>query len=209
MLSIGHRTVLLDFDGVVFKNKRATDIITDKSIKFIQSKTKYNYEQAEKINKVIYPTKGHTSFAINNKKETLIDYNEYVFENFDYNQLNDIVTKYDKELIQNLVNIKKYRGIEFILFTNAPIMWCLHVMHSMDFKLDDLFLLDKIFTSDNGLIKPMNECYDNIEKNIKERKLHFIDDKMSNILPISSNNNWCGFMIDDTDHLYEHLSEFS
>lgn len=209
MLTIGHKTVLLDYDGVVFKNKIATSYIKNKSIEFIMSKSKLNFEQASKLNEVIYPTKGHTCFAIDDKKETLMDYNEFVFEKMDYNIINEFINNEDKQLYKNLIDIKNERDINFILYTNAPVMWCVHTSSAMGYRIDELFSLNKMFTSDLGHIKPMEESYNNIEKNIKERKIHFIDDKMNNVMPIIGNDKWSGFVINDNDHLYKHLRNFS
>lgn len=202
--------ILLDFDGVIVKNKYLNDFITTKSNLFVQKY--YNKKQlykCKKINKHFYKTYGHTALGFNPIKkkdytQDILDYNEFVFSDINYDHIKDHITFYD---ICNIKKLLTYKS-KFGLFTNAPISWCENICSITDTDIYEFIDFDKCFTSDNGLVKPNRECYEIIEEKLiyDDTVINFIDDSYINFKNISSNDKWNPIIFDSnimtlTDHL--------
>lgn len=210
---IGHPHVLLDFDGIVYKNKRMHGHIVNKSVAFVQDRLKIEPIDAYTVNDTAYRQKGHTSLAVGGDKRVLQDYNEFVFHDIDYTQF---VNHEDIEHIRGLCAIKKERDLSFYVCTNAPLHYCEGVMSALGLPFDELFSTNHIFTSDRlQWVKPQPSFYENVEEQMKEiidfknrQKLHFIDDSFLNIANRFTCDKWSAYHITDLDNLNQHLRFF-
>lgn len=213
------KTLLFDFDGVLIKNSKLESIIEDKSVEFI-SKRLHNPPNPKELNRDFYRNFGHTAIGLKyhvKKKhklqqidcnEYIDDYNEYVFSNINYNDLKTYISKDDRAHMKRIFTItdtyhqKKNVGI----FTNAPSTWCENIAMLMDFDIYEHVNEDFMFTSNEGLVKPILSSYNNVEEKINTDIL-FIDDSIQNLLPILYNDRWDLYLQNNfyRQNLYSYL----
>lgn len=189
-------SVLLDFDGVLIKNKHISNLIETKSIEYIQKKYNKSIKASKTINTYFYKTFGHTAIGLNQHdyRNNILEYNEFVFENMDYQTIDNLMTLNDRLLLREF---KKYDRKHFGLFTNAPIAWCENICSLAQIDLYAFVEEEKSFTSDDGLIKPQNEIYQFVEDTlIKNEEIHFIDDNLINFKCIVDNDRWKPHLLD-------------
>lgn len=198
-------SILLDFDGVLIKNKNLGKLIEQKSIEFIKHKYSKSLHECTLVNTHFYKTYGHTALGLDtsNYKQNILDYNQFVFSKLDYNELANMITDSDKELLSRM---KEY-SYSFGLFTNAPLSWCENICHIAGTDIEHFIDDTKLFTSDNGLIKPKDEFYTHVENKLKKDKtIHFIDDSLINLNGIiASNPKWVTHHIDTSINLHCYL----
>ena len=81
---IKKKTLLLDFDGVIFDNPAANNIIIDKVNKFVASKLEHiPQNNIKEINKNLYATYGHTLLGLDahyNIKVSIKEFNDYIYD---------------------------------------------------------------------------------------------------------------------------------
>ena len=202
-------SVLLDFDGVIIKNKHMSNLIETKSIEYIQKKYNKSMKASKIINTYFYKTFGHTAIGPDkhNYQNNILEYNEFVFGNMDYKKINNMMTIDDR---LSLRKFKKYNYKQFGLFTNAPIDWCENICALAQIDLYTFVDQEKCFTSNDGLIKPEKEFYQFIEKQlIEDQKLHFIDDNVINFKCIKDNDKWTTHHLDTfTDFHSYYIDNF-
>ena len=75
------------------------------------------------------------------------------------------------------------------IFTNAPSSWCENIAMLMDIDIYEHVNEDFMFTSNEGLVKPLLNAYDKVEQKLNTDIL-FIDDSIQNLLPIVYNDRW-------------------
>ena len=204
---IGHSHVLLDFDGIVYKNDRMNEHINRKSTEFIQQKFHINPLEALTLNVNGYKSKGHTSLLLSNHKNALQDYNHFVFDNINYEEF---VDEDNIEHVKKLLNIKHNRMLSYYLCTNAPLKYCEGIMNALNVPFENFFDLNHVFTSDTiHSVKPTLTYYNQVESDMNEiidyksrDKLHFIDDSFVNIKHILTNPKWSAYMINDLMQMF-------
>lgn len=197
--------ILLDFDGIILRNEKINKIIEEKSIHFVQKKLNKSYFKSERINKFLYRTYGHTANGIANYtseklEDVVIDYNNFVFDNINYQDISSYLTKYDKKRINMLLHRSKIYEHKYGLFTNAPLSWCENLFFFLEEDLFDMIDNDKVFASDRGVLKPNILVYKKVENNL-ENEIHFIDDSYINLLPIKNNKRWKTHLVNSDDIL--------
>ena len=185
-------SVLLDFDGVLIKNKHISHLIETKSIEYIQKKYNKSMKASKIINTYFYKTFGHTAIGVNPEhyQNNILEYNEFVFDNIDYQTIDNMITLSDKLTLRKL---NRYGHKRFGLFTNAPIDWCQNICALAKVDLYDFVDEEKCFTSNDGLIKPKQEIYQFVEDRLSSspnEKIHFIDDNIINFKCIIDNEKW-------------------
>lgn len=195
--------ILLDFDGIILRNEKINKIIEEKSIDFVHKKLNKSHFKSERINKFLYKTYGHTANGIANYtseklEDIVLDYNDFVFDNINYQDLSSYLTKDDKVRIKMLSHRSKIYEHKYGLFTNAPLSWCVSLFNFLEEDLFNMIDKDKVFTSDGGVLKPNKLVYEKVENNL-ENKIHFIDDSNINLLPIKNNNKWETHLVHSDD----------
>lgn len=192
------KVVLLDFDGVVFRNKKIKQVMYRNSTKYLAKSLCVKYDEAHYLQDVHLSTFGHTSkiesYIIQKPiEQCIMDYNQYVFKDKIDDLLSTITTD-DVFHINNLLELKSENDLKYVLFSNAHLDWINIVCNNCDISRDDLF--DDLYTSDNNPLKPNIEAYQIFDKIYPENKL-FLDDNLSNLLPITNKKNWSYSFIKD------------
>jgi len=179
--------VLLDIDEVVFCNEVIANIINTSSISYIARRFGMDYLTASDVSNHLLPNVGHTTKIIDHSIETLQDFNHEVFAKLTISELAKHVTEDNHKTIKDLLQMKNTFGVEFVLCTNAPLMYCVRVFKAMQFSLFDLFSPKYIFTSDIiGCVKPDSNYFNYVEEelsHVEKNNLIFID---TNIIHVKS-----------------------
>ena len=86
MQNILHRrALLLDFDGVVFRNKRAHSIVGERIVEYVKTRAGIStYWEAKQLNKIAYEKYGHTLRGLSDMRPELElsveDFNDFVYD---------------------------------------------------------------------------------------------------------------------------------
>lgn len=196
--------VLLDFDGVLFKNRKVHEIIQRKSIGFVARKMHITPQKAAKINEHHYRTFGHT--IMNLPHGTLVDYNREVFNTIDWDFVKNCITDDDRYVMETFFELKcQFPATTHYLFSNATLDYCEKVTNAIGYNLMELVDCN-VFTSDiitekiqNDFVKPLPYTYSYVEDIIAStQQLHFLDDNPLNIAPLKYNSRWNPHLIDRT-----------
>ena len=175
--------LLLDFDGVVLRDKRMSMYQTQRSAKFVKLHTALPMKTADFVNKRFYPVHGHTVLMLRErffKDVTLEEYNDFVFDKRALKRLP--VTKEMTErgrafrpLFYDVDN-----GFDTWIFTNAHWNWIEHFVDIFDLpiKADRV-----IWPKDLTRLKPNEKAYKLVETKIgKEVEKVFVDDSEVNLV---------------------------
>lgn len=204
--------ILLDFDGIVIRNQTIGKIIEQKSIDFVQSKLNISHRNSKYINRFLYKTYGHTANGIakytsERLDDVVYDYNDYVFNNINYKDLSSYLIKNDKDRIDTLMQtIAKTYDNKYGLFTNAPISWCENLLSCLQMDIYDIIDYDKVYTSDEGDLKPNLTMYNYIESELNDT-IYFIDDSYVNLSPVLNNDRWKTYLV-DSDSTFDLIDTF-
>lgn len=219
-------TILLDFDGVLFKNNRVHEYIKHKSVKFLRNNDRFKkhfshgvetYEMASKINEIGYKTMGHTSMLIDKSTKAVLDYNDYVFDEYTLSFTRNSLTTDDFKLMNDVAHCLQRTNKHIGLFTNAPIRYCATILDSLSQDMDLRHeFYSNAFTSDTGLVKPDLKFYETVDKALysseheTSTEIYFIDDTLLNITKVfehrkSFENKWFPICINSKTSLVDYL----
>ena len=183
-------TLLLDFDGVMLKDKSLMNYQLRRSAKFVQKHSYLPLSVCEKINAQYYPHFGHTVMMINklfNKNTTLEEYNDFVFASDRLQRLNKLYTKEAQAHLSDFEKIFEYantNNMSWFIFTNAHRDWVKNFTSFDDDKL--------IWPCTLDVLKPKLAAYDRVESMFSaNEKFIFVDDSRGNLLiPEHRPNKW-------------------
>ena len=219
-------TILLDFDGVLFKNNRVHEYIKHKSVKFLRNNDRFkkkfphgveSYEMASKINEIGYKTMGHTSMLIDKSTKAVLDYNDYVFDESTLCFTRNCLTTEDFKLLDDVAHCLQQTNKRIGLFTNTPMRYCTTILDPL---LEDIDLRHELysnaFTSDTGLVKPDLKFYETVDKALyfseheRSSEIFFIDDTFLNIQKVfhhrkSFENKWFPICVNSKSSLFDYL----
>jgi FMN phosphatase YigB (HAD superfamily) len=192
--------------------------IEQRSINFVKKQLNKQVN-ATSLNRQFYKAHGHTCIGLHKYKshekkytnqliDTVAEYNDYVFSKLNYDDILCNVSKKDILHLERILSISDelYSIDNMGIFTNAPLSWCENIFALCDMDIYKYFHPDQIFTSDEGHLKPLIQSYQNVEKLVSNEIL-FIDDSISNLLPVVHNDKWKMFLQNDfyKENLYTHL----
>ena len=114
--------IVIDYDGVIFKNPHAMEVVSNRSAQFVSKKLKMTYANARMVNTTRYKVHGHTvnylkSVGVNT---TLEEYNDFVFNHIDWDDIEMNICDNDYEPIIDVHLLNKIQKQKSILFSNAP-----------------------------------------------------------------------------------------
>lgn len=211
MLSL-KKVVLVDFDGVVLRNKIAdvqvakrASIYTWRKINSIKS---HNHKlispkQAEDICYNLYKGYGHTLTGLKHigiPNCHMKDYNKLVYDTIDYDKIRCFNNDFDD--LRVLINYCIEHHHEIYFFSNAPYRWMLKILKDHPdilSHIDDLRHVLKINEDDETFLKPYSHIYDKINSHFFKDNIIFIDDNIGNIRPIIDNIAWTNILFCSSD----------
>jgi len=186
-----NKVLLLDFDGVIFKNKGALQIVSNKAARFVKNNVKLSNKDSHIVNKYLYKSFGHTLYGLNNLgyNINIKDYNDYVYKNINYKYF--IINKSDVKDIKVIIERCKKYNIKIYIFSNSPKCWCDNILDCMNIDKNNMRYIDTM-----NLLKPDKELYDKIEKENQDSKIYFVDDSFINFKHTLLNPKWKNIMFD-------------
>lgn len=183
--------LLLDFDGVIIKNKKILQYQYQRSAKFVQKHLHVPITTADDINRKYYPKYGHTVIMLKdhfNIPVTLEEYNEFVFPKTQIYRLDSLVDKQTFEHGNDFIKHFKSMDYHTSIFTNAHINWVTTFADIFDLPIAEH---NVIWPQSLELLKPMPKAYDNVSHQFKEAdRIIFVDDSPKNIAYPSTLHNW-------------------
>ena len=194
--------LIFDYDGVLFNNKEAMNMVSRRSVEFVGKKLKISYPEACRINRIQYKIHGHTVKYLqsNNIDVSMQEFNDYVYGELDWDELGNYITANDVIRLIDLTNLNNFQNQKSILFTNAPEVWVENTLNLMggdtSMFFDEVYCAESIFE-----LKPNLCLYDSIEKKHPNDKLLFIDDGLLNVSNLG--NRWATRHFTDSDTVYE------
>lgn len=194
--------LVLDYDGVVFKNPHAMEAISNRSAKFVSKKLKMSFSNARMVNTTRYKVHGHTVKYLQHigVDTSLEEYNEYVFGNIDWDDIALNLKNDDHEPIIDVYLLNKLQGQKCVLFSNAPRLWVDKTLEALGTHVDILF--DEVFSCETlDQLKPNEKVYKDIERRYPDDDLLFIDDSILNIHGLGE--RWKPHWFKPTDNLYQ------
>lgn len=210
--------ILLDFDGIVFRNRNIQNKVTEKSIQFVKKHGHFKTDQeALYFNATQYPVKGHSALLspkYRSVRKAINDYNESVFDEQLMYTISNTVNEDDHRHVQRMLAIKRTlpSDVRFHLCTNAPLRYCEHVMNSLALPMHLLFDTECAFTSDHDLVKPQPAFWDAVEKHPyfsdKTTTIELVDDSLVHILSLNDRSRWIPHFINTDKNLYFYLNSF-
>lgn len=177
------RILLLDFDGVVLRNRRIMSYLSEKSAEFMNRHVNHlSMTQCRKLNEENYKRYGHTVAMVNHmfsKNVSLEEYNSFVFRKKDMQLLTPLFKEQDKAHMQEFVPL--LQACDSYVFTNAHPIW---VWHFACLGRINQLLNPCVIWSENcvSLLKPSQSAYIHAEGFIPLHQAPvFLDDSLSNI----------------------------
>jgi hypothetical protein len=206
MLSL-KKVVLVDFDGVVLRNKTAdvqvakrAGVYTWRKINSIKSHnhTLIGPKQAEDICYNVYKGYGHTLTGLKNigiPNCHMKDYNKLVYDTIDYEKIRSSNNDFDD--LRVLINYCLEHHHEIYFFSNAPYRWMYNTLKdNKDIlsSVQDVRKVLKISEDDEKYLKPYSHIYDKINSHFYKDNIIFIDDNIGNIQPVINNIAWTNIL---------------
>ncbi len=197
--------ILLDFDGVLLKNRYLTNYQNNRSSKFVKKHTMLPLHVCEKVNQKYYPKYGHTVTMMNELfgvNTTLEEYNEFVFNKKSIQRLHKL---YDEDTKKHLRDFNKIfdfandTNMSWYIFTNAHVNWVKEFGELGE--LEELTKDEKIIWPHSlDFLKPQNNAYDRVEKMFAPcEEFIFVDDSHVNLENPSQRKNWFPIHFDKND----------
>lgn len=206
------KVVLVDFDGVVLRNKTAdaqvakrASIYTWRKINNIKS---YNHQlispkEAEGVCYNLYKGYGHTltglkSIGIPNCH--MKDYNKQVYDTMDYKKIRNTNNNFDDFRV--LINYCQEYHHEIYFFSNAPYRWILNTLKDepdIVSSINDVRKVLDINEDDEHYLKPYQPVYDKLNSFFNKENIVFIDDNIGNMKPTMSNITWTNILFCNTN----------
>lgn len=189
------KTLLLDFDGVIFNNPRMNRMIQHRATIYFQHYTQVPYKVASKLNAKFYKNYGHTVTFMKDIMEypntvDIQDFNEFVYSTKTLDTISKEMRQSDIHLASLWCDtIAEFREHDYAIkiFSNAPQNWihrCLEDFPDYDLK----YMFDDCFCFDNlNFMKPKKESY--MEVYDHEEKIVFVDDSVDNLKPLFNNED--------------------
>jgi FMN phosphatase YigB (HAD superfamily) len=185
------KTLLLDFDGVVFKNHKLHKVVANRCEQFMHKYVKVrDQETLTRCNKSLYETTGHTLLGLQRLgyNITFEDFNNYVYKDIDFkNNLKDISEEHVRD-IHALKKIQKHCEVNnygLYIFSNAPDIWCDSICEILlGYSVPSTY----IYT--NNILKPNPYSYIRVQQYCDSDEYIFVDDKLGNLLNVPVNGRW-------------------
>jgi FMN phosphatase YigB (HAD superfamily) len=202
MIGLKKKVALIDFDGVVLRNKKAdtcvakrAGIYTWKAVSNVpRSMSQIGIRQANDLCYNLYKGYGHTLLGLNAMGVTsnLEDYNKMVYNTIDYKKLRE--ENNDFTDLRRFLDYCKQENIDTYAFSNAPNTWLQNtLLDDSDILacMPDVRTVLKVNANDATYLKPQPAVFSAINSGFYDYdKIVFIDDNISNMRHTLHNNKW-------------------
>jgi hypothetical protein len=173
------KTLLLDVDGVLVRDRFLMNHLSDNIESYVRAKVPHS-KNPRALNATLYKKYGHTSIGLNK----VFDIDASDFDRCVYNRqlidhlwsvLSGTEFQRDAELIHEIASRGDWK---VSLFSNAPLSWTMPVSQAIS---------DYIGVSDHEYLKPQGLAYAGFPPH---DMYLFVDDKVENLRPVKELANW-------------------
>lgn len=204
------KVVLVDFDGVVLRNKIAdakvakrAGIYTWKQVNKHMASQNNNktisITQGEDVCYNLYKGYGHTLLGLNGiglSGCNMKDFNKTVYDTLDYHTIRQSNNSFDD--VRKLINYCNECHYDIFLFSNAPHRWMANMLKNDEdilIEMQDVRKTLEIDENDERYLKPNHQVYDIISSSFNKENIVFIDDNINNIKPVMDKLNWTNIVM--------------
>jgi FMN phosphatase YigB (HAD superfamily) len=191
------RAVLLDVDGVILRSPRPLARVANNCSKYVAQKLGVTAPNAERVNKVLYKSFGHTLLGLRQMygiRATTLDFANEVYDAETMAELK-LAVRSDPDFECHAAAARalfircQNADVPVYLFSNAPSLWCATVAHMKD--LDIFGFREENIIGCGMALKPEHEAYARAEKIVGDAdEIIFVDDSLSNITPVLGRKRW-------------------
>jgi FMN phosphatase YigB (HAD superfamily) len=198
------KVLLLDVDGVVFRNSKALNKVSTNIVKYVATELRVDPPAAANINKMLYKNFGHSYIGLKAVYDMVHDLDHFTRYVYTYDILSTVSCSYTDETViedsrtfREVAEVCRRKDIDLFLFSNAPSSWCKKVVETM--RLSDVISAENILSCDHpvfdGHLKPNPLLYKNVYNYLRFKKYDdvecmFIDDSMCNLVPLIGSPEW-------------------
>lgn len=204
------KVVLVDFDGVVLRNKIAdakvakrAGIYTWKHINKHMASQNHNkaisVSQGEDLCYNLYKGYGHTVLGLKGigvSSANIKGFNRIVYDTLDYPTIRKSNNCFDD--VRKLINYCYETHYEVFLFSNAPQRWMSNMLKDDEdilIAMQDVRKMLEIDENDDRFLKPSQHIYDVICSSFNKENIVFIDDNINNIKPVMDKLTWTNIVM--------------
>lgn len=204
------KVVLVDFDGVVLRNKVA-------DVKVAKRAGIYTWQQLNKhkprgtVSGIVSPSHGdqicynlykgygHTVVGLKGiglKESNMNDYNKLVYDTLDYDVIRKNNNSFDD--VRVLINYCHECHYDIFMFSNAPMRWIKNILKNDEDVLaamPDVRQVLEIDENDERFLKPGPLIYDTVSSCFNRENIVFIDDSIGNMRPVLDKLTWTNIVM--------------
>jgi methionine salvage enolase-phosphatase E1 len=194
--------VLVDFDGVILRNKKPQEYIQKNIHMYMRKVTNISCEKTLQLyNKELYSSYGHTLLGLREHgyDVTLRDFNSFVYDKgIDAFEL----TNDERQEFNTFTSKMNDMGVNVQVFSNAHHRWLSNFIKNSN-TLDIRKNVDGYFDTSyfNKLLKPNMYVYDIVNNMYPKHKKIFLDDKLINFRYTISQKDWINIWVNDSQYI--------
>ena len=175
------KSLLLDIDGVIVRDKLLMAHVRDNCVRYVRSKLP-ECKDPMNVNRVLYLTHGHTAKGLTHSFGfDTSDFNDKVYDKQLLDHLADVIYTADFQDEAKEIHDFTNKGWDVTLFSNAPEVWCRPVARAIG---DVVYLR---CPGPDGPFKPEAAAYADFSK----VQTHvFVDDSLKNLGTARWLPNW-------------------
>lgn len=196
------RVLLLDFDGVVFTDRRMLSRVASRAVRFVHRKVNPGWSAADaaRANEFLYKNYGHTWKGLTQiypgqRQTSLREYNKYVYHDSvikHARKYKACSASHDLQAIQHVQALCKKHDVPIYIVSNAPLAWVKSLNDAMGIGLPTANLLTCDHEVMDGCLKPDLAFYNKAVLYIRDREgalysdaeFVVVDDSFYNLMPL-------------------------
>jgi len=177
-----YKTLLLDVDGVLLRDKRLMAHVSENCVSYVRSKLPQCKDPRE-TNKALYLSHGHTARGLQRVFHTNVsDFNQQVYDASLLNHLADVLASREFQADAIDLHALTHEGWNLKLFTNAPWIWASKVA----LAIGDTVSVTCPGNPGESPLKPEPEAYMFSQHHLNI----FVDDSLKNLGTARYLANW-------------------
>jgi FMN phosphatase YigB (HAD superfamily) len=178
------KSLLLDIDGVLVRDRLLLEHVKDNCVKYVSSKLP-EAKNPREVNKVLYMTHGHTARGLRKAFQVDVsDFNQKVYDRRLLDHLAEVISGTEFQLEAKQIHELTKKDWKVTLFTNSPIEWAAHVARAIS---DEVFVACAGSDATTCPLKPEVDMYTQFQKQLTHI---YIDDSMKNLSTARWLPNW-------------------
>jgi FMN phosphatase YigB (HAD superfamily) len=191
------RALLLDFDGVVVRNRMVHRVVADACTTCVARKAGVSLAEARRVNDALYPRLGHSSLVLTRHfgvPTTPSEFNATVYDELlDYDFIARCLrSRADQEHARALANMIDSRNT--LVFSNAPWGWCERILSFLGIG-GAVMRSNAICSDSTQLFKPDPRAFAEAEFRASlavpgVQEFVFVDDSPANVAAAADRPGW-------------------